>query len=453
MNGGDPRSGTVEQRLDELVLWLCPHGDISGKNNALAPSKPYISPKLQVRDAADSGRGLHALTTINSNETIIKISPQFLMNFTTVVRHITAHNESITLVEPHYVSIPQVKVGGQDKFTEVYSRMELLDLVGLTSFQLISMYLTFEKQRGSDSWWSPFINLLPQLEELALSPLVWKVLEIDTGLYDLLPKVTKKHADDIYNRFTTDYEVANQLISSKNAPAELLPKSLFLWAWMCINSRCLYMDIPQAKTSADNFTLAPYVDFLNHDCEDQCGIKIDNNGFRVYTTSRYLPEEQLYFSYGPHSNEFLLCEYGFMLPKNKWNYLNISEYLLPLLKPKQMEFLKQIDYYDDYTISEGGGISFRTEVAFAVLQEAAPEESTRLKSLVDGHNDGKLYMKNSHLFLEKILQKITKKCDDQKFLEFSANDDFVGRCKRVIGDLYRDMTVISSKTLEDIGSS
>ncbi|KAM9886540.1 hypothetical protein OXX79_014123, partial [Metschnikowia pulcherrima] len=80
------------------------------------------------------------------------------------------------------------------------------------------------------------------------------------------------------------------------------------------------MEVPQAKDAVDNFTMAPYVDFLNHSSEDQCGIKIDALGFQVFTSTSYKPGDELYFSYGPHSNEFLLCEYGFTLGQNKWNY-------------------------------------------------------------------------------------------------------------------------------------
>lgn len=459
MNGFEAPLGTVDEKLANLVRWLCPHDDIHGKNNALAPSRPYISPKIQVREQLDSGRGLYAVASINTHETLVKVSPQFLLNFTTAVRHIAAFNESIRLVEPHYLGLPPVPLGPQDKYTAVYALLELLELVELTSFQLISMYLTLEKQRGSDSWWNPFISFLPQLEDLSMSPLVWKVLDIEADLLDLLPNSTKKHTADIYKRFTTDYAVVTELLGSKlhlsseEVAAAYLPLPLFLWAWMCINSRCLYMDMPQAKSSADNFTLAPYVDFLNHSCDDQCGIKIDNNGFRVHTTSKYAADSQLFFSYGPHSNEFLLCEYGFMLAANKWNYLNISEYVLPLLKPKQVDFLKEIGYYDDYTISEGSGISFRTEVAFAVLQESSPLESTKLKSLIEGHNDGKFYMKNTRILLKKILEKIVQKCDNQTLLEYADDDGTVANTyKRIIGRLYRDMKTIATKTLDDMQS-
>ena len=98
------------------------------------------------------------------------------------------------------------------------------------------------------------------------------------------------------------------------------------------------MDLPTSKNSADNFTMAPYVDFMNHSCDDHCTLKIDGKGFQVRTTSQYNTGDQVYLSYGPHSNDFLLCEYGFVIPDNKWNDLDISQYIIPLLKPPHVEF-------------------------------------------------------------------------------------------------------------------
>ena len=58
------------------------------------------------------------------------------------------------------------------------------------------------------------------------------------------------------------------------------------------------------QNSADNFTMAPYVDFMNHSCDDHCTLKIDGKGFQVRTTSQYNTGDQVYLSYGPHSNDF-----------------------------------------------------------------------------------------------------------------------------------------------------
>lgn len=445
----------IDVRIDNLIRWISPSSNVT--NPPLTQSSPFINSKVVVKDINESGRGLYAKDNLNKGEILMNIPPSFLLNSTTVIRHITRHNESIKLTEPHYLNIKIPTNFEQDKFTDVYTKLAVKELSDLSSFQLISLYLTFEVQRKDKSYWKPFLDLLPQLKELDCTPFIWKVLNINhyQELFNLLPKSTQKHTDKVYQRFIEDYQVVKRLITGKleiderYIETDYLPLELYLWSWICINSRCLYMKLPQSKNSSDNFTMVPYADFLNHSSDDKCGIKIDVNGFKVITNSKYSTNDQLLFSYGPHSNEFLLCEYGFTLSQNKWNYLDISNFIIPLLKPKQIEFLKEFDYFDDYTITESSGISFRTEIAFATLQEPLPKESTRLKSLINGIIDGKVYSKTTNILLSKILEKVIHDCDNQKFLEFVHNDELMNK-KRAIGDLYRDRKNIALKTLQDI---
>jgi hypothetical protein len=212
------------------------------------------------------------------------------------------------------------------------------------------------------------------------------------------------------------------------------------------------MEIPQGKNNADNFTMAPYVDFINHSSEDQCRLKIDSMGFQVITTSAYNTKDQVFLSYGPHSNEFLLCEYGFLLPEeNKWNDLNLSDTIISLFKPNQIEFLKKHDYYDDYTINLESGISFRTEVALAVLQEETPDKSTRILSLINGYIDGAIYKKNANILLKTMLQNIIHDCDAKLRLEYSDERDKVTNNRlRAIGTLYRNRKQIAEKYIVEL---
>ena len=452
------------QRVEELLKWIKNTQD----EKILPSTHSYISPNIAVKDMKDFGRGIRAASPIKKKEMLLRIPHSFLLNFNTVVRHISRYNDSIKLQEAYYTSIyvPYGEIQ-EDHYTKIYSRLTMEEMLGLSSFQLLSFYICFEKQRGSSSFWKPFIDMLPETSDFDLAPLVWKVLKVDhyEELLKLLPNSTKRHMDKIYDRFQTDYNVVKDLISIKlkeisdnersndltDAIRHLVPIELYLWSWMCINSRCLYMEIPQSKNAADNFTMAPYVDFLNHSCDDQCGLKIDGTGFQVYTTCSYNPDEQLFLSYGPHSNEFLLCEYGFTLPENKWNDLDVSDYILPLMKPQQIEFLNDYSYYGEYTINEESGMSFRTEVALAVLQELIPEESRKLLALVNGYNDGSVYERNSKTLLKKILERVIHDCDTKRKLEY--NDDncsITQNRKKSIGILYNNKKAIAQKTILDI---
>lgn len=417
----------IDVKIRNLTAWV--------ETEARAPW--LISSKLDVKDVEGSGRGVYAAQPIVRSETLIRMPLSLLLNFTTVVRHITSHNKNVQLREPYYLHI-RVPPPQDDDISSFYSTLSLDTLLGLLSFQLVSMYLILEKQHKS--FWSPFLDMLPSLDELLMVPLVWKVLQLPDweALFRLLPRSARKHADLVVDRFEKDWKVVSGLV-----PSHFINRSTFLWAWMCINSRCLYMEMPQAKDASDNFTMAPYVDFLNHLNDDQCGIKIDTTGFHVVTSSSYSAGDQLYFSYGPHSNEFLLCEYGFTLPNNRWNYVDVTDYIVPLLRLKQVDYLKAYDYYGDYTVNEEG-MSFRTEIALAVLQEADPDNSGKLKALVGGLAEGTPYERKSKALLQKILEKLIHDCDRSRSGETAR--------ERAVGALYADMKRIAEAVVKSFGT-
>lgn len=389
-----------------------------------------VSSKIEVRDFPGSGRGLYAKLAISASENLVRISPSLLLNFSTIVAHVSSYNSLIGSSGLKYdVYIPPPVL---DDVGEIYSHFTLEQLLGLLSFQIVPMYLVLEKRRNN-SWWKPFIAMLPDLSELAMTPIVWK--ENHGDLWHLLPRLTRKHAEKVIARFDKDYEVVNNLVP--------MDRQDFLWAWMCVNSRCLYMEIAQGKDAADNFTMCPYVDFLNHSSSDQCGIKIDSLGFHVTTSTSYSPGDELFFSYGPHLNEFLFCEYGFLLSENKWNYLDISDFILPLLSPKQAQFLQLRSYFGDYTVN-AEDVSFRTEVALAVIQEQDPENSRRLGFYVDGMSAGEVYQQKSKLLLRRILAKMA--ADSRLRLELLENGDAT---QRAVAQLHRDIVGLAERHMDN----
>lgn len=387
----------VDERLEHLLAWAKSTNDQSSK----AADAAFISLKLEVKHVEGVGRGIYAVDQIQKNERLVRIPYSFLLNFTTVVANIAKHNSSIQLSDPIFNNL-HVPLPKMDAVGTLYSKLTYDALTALSSFQIVSFFLVLESQR-KDSYWRPFIDMLPEVNELGLSPLVWttKADPDASKLSALLPRSARKHAESISARFEKDLEVVSLLLQG----TDFFSVDRFLWAWMCINSRCLYLEMPLGKSTNDNFTMAPYVDFLNHLSDDQCGIKIDPSGFHVYTSTAYQPGAELFFSYGPHSNEFLLCEYGFVLEDNKWNYVDISEYIAPLLRPHHVDFLKEKGYYNDYTVNKDG-MSFRTEIALATLQEADPKSSRRLNGLVDGLIHGAVYEERSSVLLKQILKKI-----------------------------------------------
>ncbi|CAI5759801.1 unnamed protein product [Candida verbasci] len=320
-----------------------------------------------------------------------------------------------------------------DKFTDqYYSHLTKDELLKLSSFQLLSFYLTIERYRGVQSWWKPFLDMLPTMSDFQLTPMTWNNQE----LVKQLPISTQLMNEEITSRFEKDYKVISDELGILNREDVLL-------SWLCINSRCLYMKLSTSHNSSDNFTMVPFVDFINHSDEDHCKLKIDFKGFKIITTCEYTLNSQIYLNYGPHNNDFLLCEYGFMINDNKWNDLDISNYIMDYLKPKQIEYLKQIDYFDFYTLTNSI-LSFRTEVVLAVIQESNPEESKKLESFINGYTDGVIYQRLSKHLLKKILEEVIFEYEKNQHLQFDSAPR-----KKVIGDLYRNRNDIAKSYIQE----
>lgn len=428
-----------EDRLSNLQTWL----------QQLSPQCELSPDKLQVQETVYGGKGLFATSSIKAHQRLLKISHSYLLNFTAIVKHITSFNESVKLPSTYgHVKVTSTK---EDDITKtLYANVKLEELLSLTSFQIVAMYLVLESKRGDQSWWHPFIRMLPDSKDFGLSPLVW-LYEDDLETFDKLPYTTKVHSRRIYGNFCSDLEIVTNLLS-KYQTEHHLSKDQFLWAWMCVNSRCLYMSLPQSHTTADNFTMAPFVDFINHSSQQQCVLKIDRTGFFVMVgATGYETGEELYLSYGPHSNEFLLCEYAFTLPQNEWNDLDISKELLGLMQPYEIEWLKEMGYYGEYTLSNDASMSFRTEVAFAVLQErdhtaGALSDNKRLASFLNGGDLGSFYKNGRKGRLSGILEALKESFEKMVPTEFDGENDR----EKTVGKLYRDALLIVKSHLSDL---
>lgn len=449
-----------EESLSKLFNWMkCQHDDVKKSGYS------FVSPKVKVKSYADSGRGIQATEKIAKGETLVKIEPSYLLNSSTVVETISKYSrdEKIKDLIPGFRKNGNGASESKDKFTRVYEKIDAEDIRSLSAFQLMSLFICFEIQRDSGSSWQPFLNLMPDMKDFEQMPLTWKVLKAKDYEFLLLqlPRSTQQKVESVYNRFQKDYDAVESFLRAKirdespghrenqegNKVLDYIPIDIFLYSWICINSRCLYMDNPLSKNKDDCMTMAPYVDFLNHCALHHCGIKASSLGFYVFAMRDFEPGEQLFLSYGPHSNEFLLCEYGFMLVQNHWNDLNVTEYITQLLLPSQKEFLQLNGYYGDYTISSLLDISFRTEVALAVLQEEHPQESRPLKALINGYYDGASYDKYSKQILKTILNAVIRDCNTRTSGIKKHADKSVSKC---IQDLYGVRLKIALQTMENL---
>ncbi|GCC36471.1 hypothetical protein chiPu_0014965 [Chiloscyllium punctatum] len=200
----------------------------------------------------------------------------------------------------------------------------------LSPLQALCTFLIAERHFGSRSPWKPYIDVLPktytcpvylpeEVIELFPSPLVKRIHE------------QKRMVQQLYLASKCFFGSLQPLFS------ELVEKvftyDTFRWAWCSINTRTIYMEHKQSEflTQEPNvYALAPYLDLLNHSPSAQVTAAFNQKSkhYEIRTVTKCRRYEQVFICYGPHDNQRLLLEYGFLTNSNPHNVVYVNKELL-----------------------------------------------------------------------------------------------------------------------------
>lgn len=290
--------------------------------------------KLTPAIFAKTGRGLMSLQPIEANSLIIKIPLSLLITRKTVL----------------------------EKIPELNSR-------NLTSAELLTLYLLICKTRGKNSI---YLSTLPQefsvgalctTEEVACLPRNLQGLLMDHQEY-LLQKYRKLKA-----LWMTLFK-------------DLLDFDLFKWAWFCVNTRAIFFQdmgdgktVPMMSSPEQNMALAPYLDLFNHSPEVniQASFNQASQCYEIRTISRIGKFDQVFINYGPHDNEKLFLEYGFIIPGNPHSSVKIGlENIMSLASSSSCVSSKQLSLHQqllsrNQLYCSRDGLSWDTFLFLAIL--------------------------------------------------------------------------------------
>lgn len=190
--------------------------------------------------------------------------------------------------------------------------------------------LPFTPQESTDNLFGPFISILPR--EFDSHPLTWLVLknlgkdnELESTLLALLPRSAQSALNLLGKRFQQDSNATTKYLNKSGASHELNIRD-YLWAWLNVNTRCIYYRINETRTSEANVTLCPILDFANHNwCRSHIQ-PVSNPDTRITLPNAKIPfrflatehiteveiDEEVCLRYGGHSNQNLFVEYGFV---------------------------------------------------------------------------------------------------------------------------------------------
>ncbi|MDA4133584.1 MAG: SET domain-containing protein-lysine N-methyltransferase, partial [Thaumarchaeota archaeon] len=175
---------------------------------------------------------------------------------------------------------------------------------GMTVHGLLAADLALDKSSKYAEWDA----VVPTMEDFETMPILW-----DARLQELLPSRSRDLLRTQKAKLERDWAIVSAAFPS--APA--LALETYTYAWLLVNTRTFYHVTPRTEKLPrdDHMVLQPVADLFNHAAgEGTCAVSFDGDGFTVSATCDLPAGVEVYICYGGHSNDFLLLEYGFVLP-------------------------------------------------------------------------------------------------------------------------------------------
>lgn len=187
---------------------------------------------------------------------------------------------------------------------------------GEVGSDLISVFLMHEKILGVESFWYPYIKMLPDPATICKwSDAQLKELQDDSLVRTARTKRNRSRLrylrlfNRLRNRFPEDF------------PEDTYTEDLFRWASLTVAARAFGRRL-------DYMALVPFADNLNHsNVQTKYDFDFEENGvFRLFPTgsNRYRKGHEVFNSYGRRDNAHLLLHYGFAMAHNEHDRLPIA---------------------------------------------------------------------------------------------------------------------------------
>jgi len=242
-------------------------------------------PKCRLSYIADCCRATFASQKIDQYDTIMQIPQSFILT------------SNIALKSSICQKVVDAKVDVRSKHT------------------FIALYLLQERDRGSDSWWYPYINILPK--HFRNIPLFLSGDELGK----LKGSMAVQKIKDRHTSITNEYRNLCKHVSCVNKWSY----EDFVWARLVVITRIFGLVIDGVKTDG----LVPMADMINHKRPRETRWTFDQfkSGFVVTALKNIACGEQIFDSYGKKCNSRFFVNYGFSLENNPNNECMLRFYL------------------------------------------------------------------------------------------------------------------------------
>lgn len=221
---------------------------------------------------------------------------------------------------------------------------------------------------ANEAKYSKWQAVVPTVEDIQQSmPLTWPA-----SLQSLLPAAASQLLAKQSTKFDKDWDTVSAAfpIEGKGkgkggGVSKECTRDEYMHAWLLVNTRTFYFVTPKTEKlpKEDHMALQPVADLFNHTDRDGCHVAFDHtDSFTFRTTRAYEKGDEVHISYGSHSNDFLLVEYGFVLGQNHWDEVRLDEVVLPALTRSQKEELEDVGFLSNYVLDHDT-LCHRTQVA------------------------------------------------------------------------------------------
>ncbi len=275
------------EKTAKFEEWLIENGMYLSKLATWGKPKHPLAVANETTDEGEpSGRGLIAVKPITQGESLFNVPVELILSQQRAVQE-----------------IPQLPSDIDD-------------------YLAIATLLMRERGRGENSFWKPYLDVLPADEEIV--PL-FRWTEEDLEVLKGSPSLAA--ARNLRMKLEKEFKEMELKIFSKHR--ELFPEDSFNyhrweWAFAVLFSRAIML------TNAGYVALVPYADLLNHNPFVSTFIDLEGKLFSddkfvtLYTDRPYPQMAQVYVTYGPKPNSELLLLYGFVVDRNPYDSVDIT---------------------------------------------------------------------------------------------------------------------------------
>ncbi|XP_068000678.1 SET domain-containing protein 4 isoform X1 [Melanerpes formicivorus] len=373
---------------------------------------------LRPAEFLETGRGLMTTRAIQAGDLIISLPEKCLLTTSTVLS--SCLGEYIMKWKP-----------------------PVSPLIALCTF------LIAEKYAGEGSQWKPYLDVLPKTYTCPVC--------LEHDVVSLLPEPLRKKAQEQRAMVHELYMSSKAFFSSLQPLFAENTGTIFNyhaleWAWCTINTRTIYMKHSQRECFSlepDVYALAPYLDLLNHspNVQVKAAFNDQTRSYEIQTNSQCKKYEEVFICYGPHDNQRLLLEYGFIAMDNPHSCVYVSsdillKYFPPLDKQRnaKLSILKDHGFLENLTFGWDGP-SWRLLTALKLLSLAADEftcwRRTLLGDVISAKNEQQtltITAKICHYLIEETQHALLQ----------------ISQLKRMKENLKEHLALVEALRLEDL---